>query len=173
VGLSIAFAAVISIELPASLTRIGLQMAASQSPQESARGLRMLRAVGDRDCLLRAYYVRSGRATDLIGYLFSLKDPVTPEQARNIYYRLTGETFNTRIPPVRSGARWIPQDESAFDTDLGGTVVAGKVKGLSLADSRMDGSLDADAGLRRLSFARVCRKRRRAAPSSRRLRSRA
>jgi cytochrome bd-type quinol oxidase subunit 2 len=36
-GLSIAFAMIILLEIPASLTRVGLQMAASDSPEQSAR----------------------------------------------------------------------------------------------------------------------------------------
>ncbi len=146
-GLALAFAAIVLIELPATLTRAGLQMAASESAARSARGLRWLRAVGNRDYLLRACYDRSGRATDLIGFLFSLKEPVTPEEARAVFYRLTGETFDTRIPPERLKGHWQPSDSFDFDPDQGGEVVAGKVKNLSLASSRIDGSVDADAGI--------------------------
>ena len=146
-GLALAFTAIVLIEIPATLTWVGLQMAASESPARSAQGLRWLRTMGNRDYLLRACYERSGRATDLIGFLFSLEDPVTPEEARKIYYRLTGETFNTRVPPRRLKGRWEPQDSFDFDPDQGGTVIAGKVKKLSLAGSRMDGSVDADAGV--------------------------
>lgn len=146
-GLALAFAAIVLIELPATLTRAGLQMAASESTVQSAQGLRWLRAVGNRDYLLRACYGRSGRATDLIGFLFSLKEPVTPDEARAIFYRLTGETFDTRMPPERLKGHWQPSDSFDFDPDQGGEVVAGKVKKLSLASSRIDGSVDADAGI--------------------------
>lgn len=146
-GLSLTLLLIVLIELPTSLTRIGLQMAASESAERSARGLRWLRAIGNRDYMLRACYGRSGRATDLAGYLFSLEDPVPPEEARKIYYRVTGETFNTSIPPERAGGRLVAQDSIDFDPDQGGTVIAGKVKGLSLAASRIDGSTDADAGV--------------------------
>lgn len=67
------------------------------------------------------------------------------EQSK-IYYRLTGETFDTRIPPERLKGHWQPQDSFDFDPDQGGEVIAGKIKNLSLASSRIDGSLDADAG---------------------------
>lgn len=122
-------------------------MAASESTVQSAQGLRWLRAVGNRDYLLRACYGRSGRATDLIGFLFSLKEPVTPDEARAIFYRLTGETFDTQMPPERLKGHWQPSDSFDFDPDQGGEVVAGKVKNLSLASSRIDGSVDADAGI--------------------------
>ena len=146
-GITLAFAAILLMELPATLTRVGLQMAASESPERSAQGLRWLRAVGDRDYMLRASYGRTGRATDFIGYLFSVRDPVTPEQGRQIYYRVTGETFNTAVPPRRIGSRWEPQENFDFDPDQGGTVIAGRVRNLSLAGSRLDGTIDADAGL--------------------------
>jgi hypothetical protein len=146
-GLALAFTIVVAVELPITLTRTGLQMAASASPDERARGLRRLRAVGNMDYLLRACYAQTGEATDLAGHLFSLKDTVTPEEAREIYYRLTGETFDTRIPPKRLSGQWQPEDTFDFDPDQGGTVIAGKVKGLTLAASRMDGSVDADAAL--------------------------
>ncbi|HVG35032.1 MAG TPA: VIT domain-containing protein [Pyrinomonadaceae bacterium] len=146
-GLAFALTLVALVELPITLTRVGLKMAASASPEQRMRGLQWLRAVGNRDYLLRACYERTGEATDLIGYLFSLEDPVTTEEARQIYYRLTGETFNTRIPPQRLKGHWRPQDTFDFDPDQGGRVIAGKVKGLTLAGSRLDGSVDADAGL--------------------------
>lgn len=146
-GLALAFTLVAAAELPITLTRVGLQMAASASPDERARGLRRLRSVGNMDYLLRACYARTGKATDLFGYLFSLKDTVTPEEARKVYYRLTGETFDTRIPPKRLGNNLQPEDTFDFDPDQGGTVIAGKVKGLALMSSRIDGSVDADAGV--------------------------
>jgi hypothetical protein len=146
-GLAFALTVIALVELPVTLTRVGLKMAASASPEQRTRGLRWLRAVGNRDYLLRACYERTGEATDLIGYLFSLEDPVTTAEARQIYYRLTGETFNTRIPPKRLKGHWQPQESFDFDPDQGGRVIAGQVKGLILYGSRLDGSVDADAGL--------------------------
>lgn len=147
-GLAVSFAAIVLVELPITLTRVGLQMASTASqPERRARGLRLLRDYGNRDYLLRACYQRMGEATDLVGFLFSLKDPVTPQEAREIYYRLTGETFDTSRPPTRLKGQLQPDDTFDFDPDQGGTVIAGKVKGLSLNGSLMDGSVDADAAL--------------------------
>src|SRR5262245_56887569 len=101
-GFALAVIVITLIELPVSLTRVGLQMATSESPARRAKGLHWLRSFGDKDYLLRACYGRTGHATDLFGYLFSLPDPVNPDEARKIYYRLTGETFNTSVPPMRS-----------------------------------------------------------------------
>ena len=146
------FVAMALIQLPVSLTRIGLQMATSDSAERRAKGLRWLRIIGNQNYLLSECYGRSGVATDMVGFLFSLPDPVTANEAREVYYRLTGETFNSRTPPRRSGGRWFTQDFIDFDPDQGGTTIAGKVNGLSLSSSRIDGSTDADAGLSYLEW---------------------
>lgn len=151
-GFAVVLIAIALMELPVSLTRIGLQMAASESSERRAKGLRWLRTFGDKDFLLRACYGRTGRATDPIGFIFSLRAPVTPDQARQIYYRLTGQTVNTLAPPTRLAGRWVVQDDVDFDRDQGGTTIAGKLKDLSLSSSRMDGSADADAGLSYLEW---------------------
>lgn len=154
-GVGLTLVAVALMELPASVTRVGLRMAASDSPARRDEGLRWLRSYGSREFMLRACYERSGRATDLVGYLFSMADPVSAEEARHIYFRVTGETFNTRVPPARLKGRWTAQDTFDFDPDQGGEVIAGKVKNLSLAGSRLDGSVDADAGVAYLEWTLV------------------
>ncbi|HJU53646.1 MAG TPA: VIT domain-containing protein [Pyrinomonadaceae bacterium] len=147
-GLALSFAVIVLVELPITLTRVGLQMASNASePERRARGLRLLRDYGNRDYMLRACYQRMGEATDLVGFMFSLKDPVMPQEAREIYYRLTGETFDTSRPPTRLKGQLRPDETFDFDRDQGGTAIAGKVKGLSLSGSLIDGSVDADAAL--------------------------
>ena len=135
------------LEVPATLTRMGMRMAASDSPAVRDEGVRWLRAYGSRDYMLRACYEQTGRAVDIASDLFSLGDAVTTEEARRIYFRVTGETFNTRVPLGRLKGHWQPEETFDFDPDQGGEVIAGKVRGLSLAASRIDGSLDADAGV--------------------------
>lgn len=146
-GVGFALLLVALMELPATVTRVGMRMAASPPSSRRDEGLRWLRSYGNRDFMLRACYERSGRATDLVGLLFSLGDPVSPEEARQIYFRVTGETFNTRVPPARLKGHWVAPESFDFDPDLGGEVIAGKVKNLALAGSRIDGSVDADAGV--------------------------
>ena len=135
------------IELPASLTRYGLQLATSESVETRAYAIRFLRTWGSKDYLLRACYDRSGRATDLAGYLFSLQDPVTTSEAKQIYYRVTGETFDTTLSPKRMGGRFIPRETVNFDDNHGGTKIGSKLEGLSLSSSRLDASVDADGGV--------------------------
>lgn len=145
-GLSLTIGAIGLIELPSTLTRHGLQMAASDSEETRAKGVRFLRSYGSREYLLRASYGRSGIATDLAGYLLSTRQPVTTEEARKIYYRVTGETFDSSPPPRRLRRGWMGSD-FLFDVNLGGPNVGPKVKGLALSTSKIDVSADADGGL--------------------------
>lgn len=151
-GAALAFAVIALIQLPTSLTQIGIRMATSDSPGEQARGLRWLRSIGDEETLLRACYGRTRWAQnlDLITWLFSDARVVSDTDARNVYYRVTGRAFNTVAPPqiYTARGRWnVLEEEFTWDNDQGGDRVAGRVKGLSLASSRQDGLIDADAAL--------------------------
>lgn len=146
-GIAITAMTIALIELPASLTRYGLQMALSSAPAKRAEGISFLRSWGNKEYLLRTCYERTGWATDLGGYLLSASNPMTTSEARAIYYRVTGETFDTSIPPERFGGRVVPQDTIDFDRDQGGTSVGQKLKGLSLASSRLDAKVDGDGGV--------------------------
>ena len=146
-GLVLVAAFIGLLELPASITRYGLRKAASNIPEISAEGIRFLRSYGSREYLLRTCYGRSGWATDFVGFLFDVQDPVNPTEARKIYYRVTGETFDTSIPPRRTGGNVIPQEEFDFDSDQGGVRIGGKLKGLSLSSSRIEASANADGGV--------------------------
>ena len=145
------------IELPATLTRIGLQKAVSDSPQTRAEGIRFLRTYGSKDALLRSCYDQTGTATDLIGYALWIRNPITPDEAQKIYYRVTGETFDSSLPPERIGGRLIPQDTVDFDRDQGGSRIHGKLKGLSLADSKLEASVDGNGGVGYMEWTLVFR----------------
>jgi len=154
-GVLFAAALIALTELPATLTRVGLQKAASNSAEERGKGIRFLRQFGNTDALLRSCYNRTGWATDLIGYTFSVRDPVSTTEARKIYYRVTGETFDSSAPPERIGGRVLPQEEFDFDPDQGGVTVGRKLKGLSLINSKLDGSVDADGAVGYLEWTLV------------------
>jgi hypothetical protein len=155
-GFAITAVSIVAMELPASLTRYGLKMATSASPETRAKGIQFLRTFGSREYLLRTCYGRSGWATDLVGSLFSVQDPVTPAEAQRIYYRVTGDTFNSFAPPRRAGDRFIA-DEADFDRNLGGDVVASTLKGLSLFSSKIDGSMDANGAVGYMQWTLVFR----------------
>ena len=147
VGLGVTLVVLGVIELPATLTRIGLQKAVSDSPQMRAEGIRFLRTYGSKDALLRSCYSRSGVATDLLGLAWVMGNPINPNEARQIYYRVTGETFDSTLPPDRIGGRIIPQDTFDFDNDQGGSRINGKLRGLSLTNSKLEASVDGNGGV--------------------------
>lgn len=148
VGIGVTTTAIGLIELPATLTRIGLQKAASLSPQTRAEGIRFLRRFGSKDALLRSCYNQTGSATDLLGYAFSIENPITPEEARKVYYRVTGESFDASVPPERiGGGRIGPQETFDFDTDQGGTEIRGKLRGLSLGRSQIVATVDGNGAV--------------------------
>jgi hypothetical protein len=145
-GLALGAAMLVILTLPLIITKAGLQMAASEVPSESTRGIRWLRNWGQSEELLRACYGRSGRS----GELYSWGRNVGPETARGIYYRVTGQAFNS-VPPPKLYAgrlRWsLMEQEFTWDEDQGGDSVAGRVRGLSLAASRQDAVVYPEAAL--------------------------
>lgn len=144
--------ALVAVDLPGSLTELGMKMATSPSVDTQMRGIRLLRAVGSDEQMLRLCYVRTGRATDLLSVVTGMAS-LTPTQARDVYYRVTGDAFNTQPLPSKLHRRgWLIRD---FDTDEGGARIGGELPGLSLASSRIDGSLDARGALGYLEWTLV------------------
>ncbi|MCC6232582.1 MAG: hypothetical protein IT580_08055 [Verrucomicrobiales bacterium] len=107
-----------------------------------------LRDWGDGETLLRACY---GRRKGLWSVV--LPEPVRIETARELHYRVTGRAFNAVPPPSGALGRvnrgWMEEfaeggDE--WDSALGGEAVAGRVRGLSMQDSRLDALANAEEG---------------------------
>jgi hypothetical protein len=149
-GVALGIGLLIIIEMPSAITRLGLEMAKSESPAASLRGIKLLRAAGNQDSMLRLCYQRSGRSTDLISFVFSLRDPIVPNEARTIFYRVKGIPFNSLPAPAlssRGEGDFFNAWDFDFDENQGGNAVAGVLKGLSLGSSRIDTSIDANAVL--------------------------
>ena len=142
-GFLMALGLLIALETPELITRIGLRWADSTEASARDRGIRWLRFIGQEDTLLRACYERPRRIFDLSGWLVQSNDQVTQEDARRIFYQVTGRPFNSVQPPklyTRDG-RWDVLDQEFtwdFDAALGGTAVAGRVSGLEMTASRLD-----------------------------------
>jgi len=146
-----------AIELSATVTRYGLKLAAYHSPPVRAEGIRFLRRYGSRDYMLRACYDRSGLASDVFGYFFTVKDPVTPTESQQIYYRVTGEPFTSAPPPRRSTNILLGDGAFDVDRDQGRATIARKLKGLSLANSKIDARADAEGGVAYMQWTLVFR----------------
>jgi hypothetical protein len=161
-GLGAGIAVLLALDVPAAATRLGLQWATSPEPKVRERGVTLLRSMGDQDLLLRLCYDATGRPTGLLsafvllggGGLLDLEQrriAVSPAEAREIYYRVTGVPFSSR-PAPRSLRTAMRSDDFRFDTDHGGTQVGGRIAGLTIASSRIHGSISADDGVAYLEW---------------------
>jgi hypothetical protein len=114
----------------------------------------MLRIFGDDDLLLQLSYGSASWPAGIFSALVMLRDPdrprilqrqlvPSPAQAREIYYRVHGIPFNAK-PPPRGNSRLSSLADFQFDNDHGGTQVGGRLNGLHLVSSRIDGSISGD-----------------------------
>ncbi len=155
-GFLFAIVVLVGIDLPTTATRLGLQLTTSESASTQREAIRWLRLVGNEKAILQHCYAQSGISTDLIGALFIWSDPIAPEQAQSVYYRVTGKAYNTVPAPalVQPNGNWRSRARN-FDFDQGGKSVGGQLDNLSLSASRMDGSFDAQAAVGYLEWTMV------------------
>jgi hypothetical protein len=158
-GAGLALAALLALEAPSVLTEAGARMARSEDADTARRGLWLLRAVGDEDrLLLRCYAGNGGAALDIVSFVFSIGESgggdvaaaggrSSSDEARALFYRVTGKPFNLVPVPSRFsfGGRPRMSDGWIWDANAGGEVVGQRLKGLTLAESRLDGTIDANA----------------------------
>ncbi|UOD32121.1 VWA domain-containing protein [Massilia violaceinigra] len=140
-----------ALELPSLFTHIGMRMAADKAPAASAHGIRLLRYLGNERTILRACYARPGEAADLSAIILKMTGPTSMEDARAIYYRLTGTPFSAMPrPPIHT--RLAGQSD---DRDSDSPVVGAPLANLHLIASRIDGAIDARAALGSLEWRMV------------------
>ena len=156
IGAMIGVACLTALEFTNAVTRVALEWADDENPQTQNRGIRILRWAGNENTMLRACYERPRKFTNLAALVISRENTLNQSEARTIFFRVTGKPFNAFRPPSlysREG-RWEVFDEMTweFDNALGGTSVAGRVRGLSLTDSRMDCRIHTQAGLAYLEW---------------------
>jgi len=150
-GIVIGILALLAPEIPSATTRIAMQWADSEEQSVQRRGLAWLRAVGHEETMRRVCYERVRRFLDPSALVASPDNRLTQEEARTIYFRVTGRPFNALPPPplYHRAGRWDLMDEEFtwnFDTGLGGEAVSGRVRGLTMIASRLDGVVESDAG---------------------------
>lgn len=122
VGIALGLAMAAVAETPRFLMR----MAVSKDPGVEAFAIRSLRFLDTEDYVLRL--ARHNLSTE----------PLTPEQARRVYYRMTGKSYLWQ-------ETW--RDSFQFDPYLGSDAVGAKLDDLFLTDSRLHLQLDEKAGL--------------------------
>ncbi|HAL91611.1 MAG TPA: hypothetical protein DCM68_01125, partial [Verrucomicrobia bacterium] len=149
-----AFLLLVLLGIPQMAIQIGAVQANDPDPTVRARAVRLLRTLGDRDLLLRKCY-RQGENIDLSFLLLQRAFGFSPTtaDAQKAYYRVTGTPYNAVPAPRLKGLRGQDLvDAEWFDAALGGDRVAARIRGLSLAQSRLDGRVDAASGIAYLEW---------------------
>ncbi len=149
-GMALGVLAVLAANAPSTSTRIGLAMATSPSAETRADGIRWLRRWGNEGALLHHCYGGSNHP-DPIAWLLALHRNVSEEKAREVWFRVTGRPFNAEPRPDRREEGMFVFDRDGVE-EQAGIEVAGRVPDLSLASSRIDGRIEADAALAYLEW---------------------
>jgi len=148
-------ALLLALDVPTALTRAAVRGSVDADPAVRARSVSLMRNFGNRELLLRLCYDNSGYTGGLLGLVVDGALSITPDDfdhrrlgvspgaARELYYRVNGQPYNSVAPPFR-GRAWRFAEDFDWDADRGGTVIGGRVSGLNLHSSRIDGSMDAD-----------------------------
>lgn len=148
IGMAAGGGLIVLADLPSSATQFAVSMT-NQGAESEARAASIMRWLGSDDELVRLAYGTSGRAGGLASVILlgswdidgRWGGSANSMAARRLYFRTTGHGYASAP---------IPDDLSstgrAFwnrDQDQGGASVGGKVALLSLASSRIDGSVSA------------------------------
>lgn len=164
IGHLIVLCLVVAVELPSTLTRMNLALAAN--PATEKQGISWLRQFGSEEVMLRACYERSGRATDILGSLYESGHPVSIEASRSIFYKVTGKPFNSVPIPASAratiqhagliddpnGLNASVQDEFDLDSDIAGENVSGVARGVAIQNPALSGTVDANAAVADLKY---------------------
>jgi len=163
----IAFGALCLHEMPALWTRHQVARYFEGNDTFSQEALNSLRSYRSSKTLLGMCYEERGwrRGGDISSWIRNSyssvnllwlnqrsRSSIDASKVRDLYFRVTGTPFNSERPPHwvkssrstsnRNNQFWEQDD---LDFDLGGDVVAAKVKHLDCKESRFDGHLDAKA----------------------------
>jgi len=147
-GLAAGVGALVALSIPATLTRVMMVRAASDDPAVSRSAITWLRRIGQRDLMLRAASGRAHGTFDPLGLGLDVVAPIPHDKMREIYYRVTGRPIETEPQPRVGGnpLNFSRRDDWDINqaSDQVGVV---PLRGLSLASSRFDGSVDGRAAL--------------------------
>lgn len=116
--------------------------------------------------MLRACYERSGRATDILGSLYENSHPISVEAARDVFYKVTGQAYNSVALPASARATLTHagiianasvfnegvEDEFDLDNDVAGESVATVARGLSAKEVTVSGAVNNIAALATINW---------------------
>jgi len=154
-GLTLGLILLILVEGPSYITRYGM---ATGSPG-------IIRTLGSEKVLLQMCYEKPMRMmgstarVDSAGYLLSIitlefsndlnwgAEESSLEEKREMYYRVTGNSFNSVAKPKHLTRRTDRGTGFELDENLGGDGVFARVNHLDMSASRLDGHIDHASGL--------------------------
>lgn len=145
--------AFVAVDLPYIGTTAAMRLAST--PTKEQTGLKLLRAFGHEQTILRACYSASRDFRNAGGVLFWVapaRQQVSLEQARRVYFQLYGRAFNSVPAPNPRSAGFGDFLESPFDPERGGDRVGSPVSGLSMLSSRIDATVEPRAALSYLEW---------------------
>ncbi|MBN2753489.1 MAG: hypothetical protein JXR81_01350 [Candidatus Goldbacteria bacterium] len=148
----------ILINLQYFVTDLGIRKALSTDSVASNKAVEMLRSFGNKKyILMNCYDQRRLSFVNPLSWFSSFMSPdreaefVNPEDARTVYYRVYGESFNVYSRKdvlnegVFPGVMLPPFGD--FDDEAGNVDVGGKINGINLISSTIDGTIDSDSGI--------------------------
>ena len=148
-GIAVVSVLLLTHAVPQVVTMSLAHRAAHSLSADKPAAIRDLRTYGSERVLLRLCYSPRALRRDPVGFvLMEWADlRVSPTESQRLYYRVTGEPYNASPPPNIRGAvgRGDIFNTWSFDPDQGGTAVAGRLRGLTLQESRLDTVVEADA----------------------------
>ena len=156
-GIALSLLCFFGLSYDTARTQLEMRYALSPSEEKSVRYIRMLRENGSMDAMMRACIYHRASVTDFFNLILTVKErQITPEDARMIYYRVTGKKFNfSDLPKTMQGGFLSGRDESEPDEEWDEQSSQNRLKGLDLTESVMDGSLHSSAALGYLEWTMV------------------
>ncbi|MGV8125274.1 MAG: VIT domain-containing protein [Candidatus Xenobiia bacterium LiM19] len=156
-GIALSLLCIFALSHDTVKTQIMMRHALSPSESTSVKYVRMLRESGNREVMAKACYAHRSSFSDFFNFILTWKgEAITPEKARELFYRVTGKKYSSADLPESMQERTFrlpPRFSSREEWD--GDFTGPRLKGLGLKTSMIDGSLHASAALGYLEWTMV------------------
>ena len=137
-GTACAAAVLVALALPAIAVRVGADMADSGLPWLRDMGFHILQLGPVRQALLEDCQPEQAPWSPESIALLTGRDRLAPDQASQLFYRVTGKAFDSEPVPHARRRPWM-----SADPNRGGERIGAPVRDVSLRESRLEGNLDA------------------------------